>query len=116
MGDDKAMADPTEVQTALGFGQGVSGGPGITQSFSRSEDGGWCETVVSYRTYLQAIGPGTEYQGSRIDTNYENKLCFSYDWGASIVPFNHIRAACTPEHTEPYMARANSLRLYIVSI
>lgn len=40
------QANPTEVQTALGFGQGVSGGPGITQSFTRSEDGGWCETVV----------------------------------------------------------------------
>lgn len=27
------------------------------------------------------------------------------------MPFNHIKAACTPDHTQHYMGRANSFRL-----
>lgn len=110
MKDSANVASTTEVQE-LGFGQGVSGGPGIIQSFTRQEDGGWSEVKEFEHTFVKAIGPGTEYHCSRVETNYEIKLCFSYDLGASLIPFNHIKAACAPEHTNPYMERANSFRL-----
>ena len=43
----------TQDQAELGFGQGVSGGPGIAQEFSREEDIGWSECVPFQYTYVQ---------------------------------------------------------------
>lgn len=55
---ETAAASTTSVQQELGFGQGLSGGPGITQSFTRQEDGGWSEVKEFEHTYVQSIGLG----------------------------------------------------------
>lgn len=111
MADITTAPNATEVQSELGFGQGVSGGPGINQIYTRDEDSAWSEVKTFTQTFVHAIGPGSDYAGTRIETNAQNKLCFSYDWGASMIPYNHYKCATTPEHLQPYLQKANSVRM-----
>ncbi|KAL4218846.1 hypothetical protein ACF0H5_021434 [Mactra antiquata] len=100
-----------QAEESLGAGPGVSGGPGIQQVFSREEDGGHSETVTFSRTYIHFIGPGIEYSGGTVEPNFERKETFSYDFGASIIPFNYTKAACRPAHLIKYLPRCNSYRI-----
>ena len=105
------VAQNTEAQQQLGYGPGVSGGPGICQTFSRGEDGHSIKTVTFTKTYIHFMGPGTEYVGAHMLTDDNNCLTYGYDFGGSIIPFNYSRAAARPHHLWPYMQKCNSYRL-----
>ena len=105
------VAQNTADQQQLGYGPGVSGGPGICQKFTRSEDGHSVKTVNFSRTYVHFLGPGTEYVGPHNITDENNNLVFAYDFGGSIIPFNYSRAAARPRHIWPYFQKCNSYRI-----
>ena len=105
------VAQNTADQQELGYGPGVSGGPGICQTFSRKEDGHSVKTVTFSRTCVHFLGPGTEYVGPHILTDDKNCLVYGYDFGGSIIPFNYSRAACRPHHLWKYFQSCNSYRI-----
>lgn len=107
---DKLVSN-TDAQATLGQGDGVSGTQGIYQDYTKSEASGSSKTKSFSYTYIHFMGPGTEYSGATIETNADNKLCFSYDWGASIIPFNYVKAAAKSTALQPYMSRCNSYRI-----
>ena len=105
------VAQNTADQQELGYGPGVSGGPGISQTFIRKEDGHSVKSVTFSRTYVHFLGPGTEYIGPHILTDDRNCLVYGYDFGGSIIPFNYSRAACRPHHLWKDFQSCNSYRI-----
>ena len=83
--NETAAAD-TLAQQKLGQGQGVSGGPGISQSFSRAEEKGKSKKVTFTHTYFHFIGPGTDRAGGAVESNSNDDLCFTYDIYLTIMP------------------------------
>ena len=107
----EGIGDNTLYQQLLGFGQGVSGGPGISQNFTRGEDKGTSKTVTFSRTYIHFLGPGTEYMGAQIKSNDDNEMCFAFDFGGSILSYTYSRASCRPRHLLSYLMKCNSYRM-----
>ena len=107
----EGIGDNTLNQQLLGFGQGVSGGPGISQNFTRGEDKSTSKTVTFSRTYIHFLGPGTEYMGAQIKSNDDNQMCFAFDFGGNILPYTYSRASCRPRHLLSYLMKCNSYRM-----
>ena len=109
--NDNIVAQNTVAQEELGYGQGVSSGNGICQTFTRGQDTGQSKTVTFSRTYIHFLGPGTDVTGACFETNEYDKICMSFDFGGSYVPYNCSRASVRPNHLWKYLSRANSYRL-----
>ena len=107
----EAIGDNTLNQQLLGFGQGVSGGPRISQNFTRAGDNGTSKTVTFSRTYIHFLGPGTEYMGAQIKSYDDNQMCFAFDFGGSILPYTYSRASCRPRHLLSYLMKCNCHRM-----
>lgn len=107
----EGKCDNTLNQQLLSFRQGVSGGTGVSQHFTRAEDSSTSKTVTFSRTYIHFLGPGTEYMGVQIKSNEDKAMCFAYDFGGSILPYNYSKAACRPRHLLPYLMNCNSYRV-----
>ena len=105
---DSIVAKNTIEQEELGHGQGVSAGNGICQTFTRGQDTGHSKTVTFSRTYIHFLGQGT---GACFETNQDDKICMSFDFGGSYVNYNYSRASVRPNHLWKYLSRANSYRL-----
>ena len=107
----KDTLQTTAAQQELGYGQGVSGAGGISQLFERSKAGHTKKEVTFSRTYIHFLGPGTEGAGLGTETDDDGRLCYSYDFGASFLPYAYTRAAVKPRHLWKYMQNCNSYRI-----
>jgi len=101
----------TQIQSELGFGAGVSGSQGIVVHYTRSQAHETVSKVTFSRTYLHFLGDGNDGGGAAVETDNDGFLCYTYDFGGSIIPYNICKAAVTPYHLWPYMQTCNSYRI-----
>jgi len=109
--DPEQIQKNTNIQSELGFGAGVSGSQCIVQHYTRDQANETVSTVTFSRTYLHFLGDGNDGDGAAVETDNDGFLCYTYDFGGSIIPYNICKAAVTPYHLWPYFQKCNSYRI-----
>ena len=109
--DSEQIQKNTNIQSELGFGAGVSGSQGIVQHYTSQQANETVSKVTFSRTYLHFLGDGNDGDGAAVETDNDGFLCYTFDFGGSIILCNICKAAVTPYHLWPYFQKCNSYRI-----